>query len=82
MGYYYAQHHFVKRSFLNGINILAVPVIAHGVYDAIVMNIGISEYLVLPILALLIFFCVKMHKVCKKKITAQLELDKSGNLEA
>ena len=82
MGYYYAQYHFVKRSFLNWICILAVPVLAHGVYDAIVMNIGINDYLVLPIIALLIFFCVKMHKICKKKITAQLELDKTGNIEA
>ena len=82
MGYYYAQYHFVKRSFLNWISILAVPVLAHGVYDAIVMNIGISDYLVLPIIALLIFFCVKMHKVCKKKITAQLELDKPEEMSA
>lgn len=80
MGYHYAQHRFVKRSFFNGLSIWAVPVLAHGVYDAIVMNIGISEWLVLPIFALLIFFCVKMHKVCKKKITAQLELDKSGEV--
>ena len=82
MGYYYAQYHFVKRSFLNWINILAVPVLAHGVYDAIVMNIGINDYLVLPIIALLIFFCVKLHKVCKKKITAQLELDNGGVMNA
>ena len=82
MGYYYAQYHFVERSFLNWISILWVPVIAHGIYDAIVMNIAISDYLVLPIIALLIFFCVKMHKICKKKITAQLELDKTGNIEA
>ena len=82
MGFYYAQYHFVKRSFLNWLGILWVPVIAHGIYDSIVMNIGINDYLVLPIIALLIFFCVKMHKMCKKKITAQLELDKTGNLEA
>ena len=82
MGYYYAQYHFVKRSFLNWICILAVPVLAHGVYDAIVMNIGINDYLVLPIIALLIFFCVKLHKSCKKKITAQLALDKAGEIEA
>ena len=82
MGFYYAQYHFVKRSFLNWISILWVPVIAHGIYDSIVMNIGINDYLVLPIIGLLIFFCVKMHKMCKKKITAQLELDKTGNLEA
>lgn len=77
MGYYYAQYHFVKRSFFNGICILAVPILAHGIYDAIVMNIGISEWLILPIFALLIFFCIWMHKKCKKKIMAQLALDKA-----
>lgn len=82
MGYHYAQYHFVKRSFFNGICILAVPFIAHGLYDAIVMNIGLNDYLVLPIIALLIFFCVKMHKMCKKKIMAQVELDKSGDMTA
>jgi RsiW-degrading membrane proteinase PrsW (M82 family) len=82
MGYYYAQYHFVKRSFFNWICIWAVPVIAHGIYDSIVMNIGINDYLVLPIVALLIFFCVKMHKMCKKKIVAQLALDKPENMEA
>lgn len=82
MGYHYAQYHFVKRSFFNGICILAVPFIAHGLYDAIVMNIGLNDYLVLPIIALLIFFCVKMHKMCKKKIMAQVELDKSGEMTA
>lgn len=80
MGYYYARYHFVKRSFLNGISILGVPVLAHGIYDAIVMNVGVNEYLVLPIIGLLIFFCIKMHKVCKKKIVAQLEMDKPGEI--
>ena len=62
MGFYYAQYHFVKRSFLNWISILWVPVIAHGIYDSIVMNIGINDYLVLPSIGLLIFFCVKDRK--------------------
>lgn len=82
MGFYYAQYHFVKRSFLNGVSILAVPVIAHGIYDSIVMNVGISDYLVLPIIVLLIFFCIWMHKKCKKKIMAQLALDEAGEISA
>ena len=82
MGFYYAQYHFVKRSFLTGVSILAVPVIAHGIYDSIVMNVGISDYLVLPIIVLLIVFCIWMHKKCKKKIMAQLALDKAGEISA
>lgn len=82
MGYYYARYHFVNRSFLNCISIWGVPVLAHGIYDAIVMNVGVNDYLVLPIIGLLIFFCIKMHKACKKKIVAQLEMDQAGQLAA
>ena len=82
MGYHYARYHFVNRSFLNKISIWGVPVLAHGIYDALVMNIGINDYLILPIFALLVFFCVKMHKMCNKKIKAQLELDKTGEITA
>ncbi len=75
MGYYYARYHFVERTTTNLICILAVPVLAHGIYDAIVMNIGINEYLILPIFVLLSVFCVTIHKICKKKILAQLQMD-------
>lgn len=81
MGYYYARYHFVKRSFGNAICIFVVPVLAHGIYDSIVMSIDISEWLIFPMFALLIFFCVWMHKKCKKKIMAQVELDRQRNLQ-
>ena len=82
MGYYYAKYHFVKRSFFNMIAIWLVPVLAHGIYDAIVMNIGINDWLIFPVICLLIGFCVWMHKACKKHIVAQLELDKTGIAQA
>lgn len=78
MGYYYARYHFVNRSFLNLVSILLMPILAHGLYDSIVMNISTNEYLILPMFALLIFFCVKMHKLCRRRIQAQIELDEQS----
>jgi RsiW-degrading membrane proteinase PrsW (M82 family) len=77
MGYYFARYYFVKRSAWNAIRILLVPVLAHGMYDAIVMNMAMNEYFVFPMLAVLIIFCVNMHKICKKRIMAQMALDKA-----
>lgn len=77
MGYYFARYYFVKRSFWNAIRILLVPVLAHGTYDAIVMNMSLNEYLLFPMLGVLIIFCVNMHKVCKKRIMAQVALDEA-----
>ena len=77
MGYYFARYYFVERSAWNAIRILLVPVLAHGVYDAIVMTMAMNEYLVYPLLVVLIIFCVNMHKVCKKRIMAQAALDKA-----
>ena len=34
------------------------------------------------IIVLLIVFCIWMHKKCKKKIMAQLALDKAGEISA
>lgn len=76
MGYYYAQYRFVKRSFANAACTFVVPVVAHGIYDAIVMNIGISDWLIIPGFILLIVFCLGLHKLCKNRITAQVNLDK------
>lgn len=78
MGYYYARYHFVNRSFLNLVSILLMPILAHGLYDSIVMNISTNEYLILPMFSLLIFFCVKMHKLCRRRIQAQIELDEQS----
>ena len=75
MGYYFARYYFVKQSLWNAIRILLVPVLAHGTYDAIVMNMSMNEYLVFPMLGVLIIFCVNMHKVCKKRIISQAALD-------
>jgi hypothetical protein len=56
-----------------------VPVVAHGIYDAIAMSGqvnpivgGISGYV-------LIFFCIRMHKFARRKMLAQIERDGQNN---
>ena len=78
MGYYYSIYHFVDRSPRTAVCILAVPVIAHGIYDAIAMSGMVNEYVGGLSSFVLIYFCVKMHKFAIKKIVAQIERDQNS----
>lgn len=75
MGYFYSVYHFVDRSPKTAVCILLVPVIAHGIYDSLALsglvypNIGGLSFIVL------IYFCVKMHKMAKAKVVAQIKKD-------
>jgi len=78
MGYYYSIYHFVDRSPKIAVCMLMVPVLAHGVYDALAMSGMVNQYVGGVCFFVLIYFCVKMHKVAIKKIVAQIERDKNG----
>lgn len=76
MGYYYSLYHFVDRSPRTAACVLLVPVLAHGVYDALAMSGLVNPYIGGLSFFVLIWFCVKMHKFAKEKIIAQIERDK------
>jgi RsiW-degrading membrane proteinase PrsW (M82 family) len=76
MGYYYSIYHFVDRSPKIAVCTLLVPVLAHGVYDALAMSGIVNLYVGGLSFFVLIYFCVKMHKFAQKKIVAQIERDK------
>lgn len=78
MGYYYSVYHFVDRSPKIAVCMLLVPVIAHGIYDAIAMSGMVNEYVGGVSVFVLSYFCVKMHKFALKKIVAQIERDRNG----
>ena len=78
MGYYYSVYHFVDRSPKIAVCMLLVPVIAHGIYDAIAMSGMVNEYIGTLSFFVLSYFCIKMHKFANKKIVAQIERDKNG----
>lgn len=76
MGYYYSVHHFVDHSTKNAICILLIPVMAHGIYNAIALSGSVNPYIGGVSFFVLIFFCIKMHKVAKSKILALIRHDK------
>lgn len=78
MGYYYSVYHFVDHSPKVAACILLVPVAAHGVYDALAMSGLVNPYIGGLSFFVLIWFCIKMHKVAKTKVMALIEKDKKN----
>ena len=75
MGYYYSVYHFVDHSSRTAACILLVPVVAHGVYDAIAFSSTVNPYVGGISTVVLIYFCIKMHKSAKSKVLALIERD-------
>ena len=75
MGYYYSVYHFVNHSTKTALCILLVPVMAHGVYDALAMSGLVNQYIGGLSFFVLIWFCVKMHKMAKTRMMALIERD-------
>jgi len=78
MGYYYSVHHFTDHSAWTAICILLVPVLAHGIYDALALSGQVSPVLGGLAFLVLIYFCVRMHKFAHRKVLAQLERDREA----
>ena len=78
MGYYYSVHHFTDHSAWTAIYILLVPVLAHGIYDALALSGQVSPVLGGLAFLVLIYFCVRMHKFAHRKVLAQLERDREA----
>ena len=45
MGYYYSVYHFVDKSPKTAICVLLVPIMAHGIYDALAMSGMVNPYI-------------------------------------
>lgn len=80
MGYYYSVYHFVDHSPKIAAYVLLMPVLAHGTYDALAMNGIVSPVLGGLSFFVLIYFCVKMHKVAKTKVLALIKKDKDSSI--
>ena len=78
MGYYYSAYHFVDHSPKVAACILLVPVLAHGTYDTLAMSGIVSPVIGGLSFFVLIYFCVKMHKVAKKILLALIEKDEDS----
>lgn len=79
MGYYYSIYHFADHTPKVAACVLFVPVLAHGVYDSLAMSGLVNPYIGGLSFIVLIYFCVKIHKVAKTKMMVQIERDKRKN---
>lgn len=75
MGYYYSVYHFIDHSPKIGVCVLLVPVVAHGIYDSLAMSGLVNPYVGGVCFFVLIYFCIKMHKVAKGKVLALIKKD-------
>ena len=75
MGYYYSKYHFFDRSRKTAVKILLVPVMAHGVYDAIVMSGHVDPLAGSISFFVLVYFCIKLQKYAKSKINELAAVD-------
>jgi RsiW-degrading membrane proteinase PrsW (M82 family) len=75
MGYYYSLYHFANRSAKTRACILLVPVVAHGVYDALALSGTINTTVGGISFFVLIYFCIKMHKFAYKRMQEQIKRD-------
>lgn len=76
MGFFYSIVHFRPQKYGKYRNMIWIaPVVAHGLYDSIIF-LGEEHYLLGALIYIpLIWFCVKMHKFCFKKINKMVLLD-------
>lgn len=75
MGYYYSVYHFVDHTPKTAVLVLLAPVLAHGAYDTLAMSGRADPYIGSVGFIVLIYFCVRMHKVARKKVLALIESD-------
>lgn len=79
MGYYYAMYHFVDRSTKNAVLTFLVPMLAHGIYDALVMTSTVNPYVGALCFIVCIIFSIVMHRVAYKNIVAHIKRDRKLN---
>lgn len=75
MGYYYSIYHFIDHSPKAAVRILLIPLFAHGVYDALAMSGMVDPTIGGICFLILIYFCIKMHKVARTKIITSIVID-------
>lgn len=76
MGYYYSVYHFVDRSPQVAACIIGIPILAHGVYDALLLTSQVDMALGSSCVIIVIFLLVKLHKYAQRRVVEQIEKDR------
>lgn len=78
MGYYYSVYHFVDRSPRVAACVIGLPVLAHGIYDALLLTSQVDVAFGGTCVIIVIFLLVKLHKYVQKRVLEQIEKDRVG----
>lgn len=70
MGYYYTKYHFVAHTPANAAKVILMPILAHGVYDALAMSGSVDPIVGGICFFVLIWFCIKLQKAAFRKVSA------------
>ncbi|MBO7579079.1 MAG: PrsW family intramembrane metalloprotease [Prevotella sp.] len=80
MGYYYSVYHFVNRSRRTWAMILVAPVLAHGLYDALLMSAMVNAALGGICFCGAVYLTYRLHIYARKKVLAMVNNDKQNPL--
>ena len=80
MGYYYSVYHFVNRSRRTWAMILVAPVLAHGLYDALLMSATVNAALGGICFCGAVYLTYRLHIYARKKVLAMVNNDKQNPL--
>lgn len=78
MGYYYSVYHFVDRSPRIAACMIGFPILAHGIYDALILTSQVDMALGGFCVIIVIFLLVKLHKFVQRRVVEQIEKDRVG----
>lgn len=78
MGYYYSLVHFGHDSMRNRVMVIAAPIIAHGIYDALCMSADVTPWAQGVLVVALLLFCNELRKLGTRHIRELIEADQSG----
>ena len=75
MGYYYSKFHFVDHSRRTAAMVLVAPVLAHGLYDALLMTSMVNAVLGGICFIITVVLVCRLHVYARKKVFSMIDTD-------
>ncbi len=83
MGYYYSLARFsMQHRSINRILILAMPILAHGIFDSLLFVSDVAPEWSFVLLGAFFLFCRRLSIICKQSINAHADRDKVSRSES
>lgn len=82
MGYYYSLSRFPKSGFeSNRAPALLLPILAHGIYNALLFMMRLNEMLAIILFIFFLLFCNNIWKFASRKMEELLKRDAEENIK-